>query len=233
MGSDISQSAEDRWLMDLLRAHADAIILGVNTLVEEAQAAPDRGPVYTMEEPALYDLRRKLGRGRETNTFVTGAARLHLDDFRVFDGDLVRTFIVTTSIGAARLLERKAHPHLEVVLAGEGELVDLPCAMGILRKQFGIQYLLCEGGPTLYGYMSPRRFGGRKIYYRIAGRSRLGSSAGATTFSVRKGQSAKVPSNNLRGPRIYQGRRALVELAKLPPRRQSSIQPLQKNPVIG
>src|ERR1051326_7323147 len=39
-GSDISQSAEDRWLMDLLRAHADAILLGVNTLVEEPLSWP-------------------------------------------------------------------------------------------------------------------------------------------------------------------------------------------------
>ena len=39
-GADISQSAEDRWLMDLLRAHADAIIMGVNTLVEETLSAP-------------------------------------------------------------------------------------------------------------------------------------------------------------------------------------------------
>ena len=28
-GQDMSQSAEDRWLMDLLRAHADAVLLGL------------------------------------------------------------------------------------------------------------------------------------------------------------------------------------------------------------
>lgn len=31
LGSDISQSEEDRWLMDLLRAHADAVILSMTT----------------------------------------------------------------------------------------------------------------------------------------------------------------------------------------------------------
>src|SRR5215469_11838643 len=64
-GSDISQSAEDRWLMDLLRAHADAIITGINTLVEETLSAPHlnagRGPVYRIEEETLRDLRMKLG----------------------------------------------------------------------------------------------------------------------------------------------------------------------------
>lgn len=154
LGSDISQSAEDRWLMDLLRAHADAIILGVNTLVEETQVSSVRGPVYRIEDPALLGLRRKLGRRRETNIFVTGAASLDLGDYRVFDGDLVETVIITTNVGAARLREWKSHPQVKVIVAGQGEFVDLPQAMGVLRTQFGIEYLLCEGGPTLYGYMS-------------------------------------------------------------------------------
>jgi riboflavin biosynthesis pyrimidine reductase len=154
LGSDISQSAEDRWLMDLLRAHADAIILGVNTLVEETRVSGERGPVYRIEDDAIRGLREKLGRRRETNIFVTGAARLDLDCYRVFDGDLVDALIVSTTTGAARLLEKKPHPRVRVIVAGEGDLVDLPKAMRILRAEFGIEYLLCEGGPTLYGYMS-------------------------------------------------------------------------------
>lgn len=154
LGSDISQSEEDRWLMDLLRAHADAIILGVNTLVEETRVTGGRGPVYRIEDEAIRKLRGKLGRRKETNIFVTGAARVDLDNYQVFDCDLVDAFIVTTTIGAARLLEQKAHPRVQVIVAGEGNLVDLPKAMHILRAQHGIEYLLCEGGPTLYGYMS-------------------------------------------------------------------------------
>lgn len=154
LGSDISQSEEDRWLMDLLRSHADAIILGINTLVEETRVISRRGPVYSIEDETALDLRRKLGRRRETNIFVTGAARVELDRYQVFDGDRVDTLILTTTTGAARLLESKAHPHVQVIVTGEGDLVDLPKAMGILRAQFGIEYLLCEGGPTLYGYMS-------------------------------------------------------------------------------
>lgn len=154
LGSDISHSAEDRWLMDLLRAHADAVLLGVNTLVEETRAASGRGPVYQIDDPQLRELRGKLGRRKETNVFVTGAARLDLDDYRVFDGDTVETIIVTTALGAARLLEKKAHPRVKVMAIGEGEFVDLPSAMRGLRTQYGIRHLLCEGGPTLYGYMS-------------------------------------------------------------------------------
>jgi riboflavin biosynthesis pyrimidine reductase len=154
-GSDISRSREDRWLMDLLRAHADAVILGVNTLFEETQLASDRrGPVYRIQDATLRDLRNKLRPRKETNIFVTGRARFDLGAYRVFDGDLVDTIIVTTSAGAARLTHRKSHPHVRVVVAGEGEFANLPEVMRVLRLDFGIEYLLCEGGPTLYGYMT-------------------------------------------------------------------------------
>ncbi len=153
-GADISQSAEDRWLMDLLRAHADAILLGVNTLTEETQMSDGRGPAYTIEDPLVRDLRSKLGRKREKNIFVTGAARLDLGAYRVFDGDLVDSCVITTTIGAKRLAEKKSHPHVQIIVAGEGDFVDLHQSIRILREQLGIEHLLCEGGPTLYGYMS-------------------------------------------------------------------------------
>src|SRR5215813_8981494 len=73
-GADISQSAEDRWLMDLLRAHAGAIIMGINTLVEETKSWPElnggRGPVYCIEDASVRDLRARLGCGREKVIFV-------------------------------------------------------------------------------------------------------------------------------------------------------------------
>src|SRR5207302_4950231 len=80
-GGDISQLAEDRWLMDFLRAHADAILLGINTLMEETQLLGNRGPVYSIDDAALRKLRENLGLGREKNIFVTGAAYLDLHDY--------------------------------------------------------------------------------------------------------------------------------------------------------
>ena len=153
-GADISQSPEDRWLMDLLRTHADAVLLGVNTLIEETALSGDRGPVYRIEAPLLQQLRKKLGLDREKNILVTGASRLDLSAFQVFDGDQVDAIIITTTVGAARLQEKKSHSHVQVMIAGGGETVDLRLAMQILRRDFGVRRLLCEGGPTLYGYMT-------------------------------------------------------------------------------
>ncbi len=154
-GSEISRSQEDRWLMDLLRAHADAVILGVNTLLEETQlgAFGPRGPVYRIEDKGSQRLRQRLGRGRETNIFVTGAATLDLGAHAVFDGDEVDAVVITTLEGAARLAKRSTHPQVRIVVAGQGKFADLRQAMVTLRRDFGIRYLLCEGGPTLNGYM--------------------------------------------------------------------------------
>lgn len=153
-GADLAQSAEDRWLMDLLRAHADAVLIGANTLIDEARlGGRPRGPVFRVMDPDCRDLRRTLGRGRERNIFVTGHARLELGDYRVFDGELVEPVILTTVSGAARLRVRHTHSHVRIVAAGNGDRVDLPEAMRLLRHELGLRYLLCEGGPTLYGHM--------------------------------------------------------------------------------
>jgi riboflavin biosynthesis pyrimidine reductase len=153
-GADISQSAEDRWLMDLLRAHAGAVMLGVNTLTDDALITGHGGHVYQIEDPALLELRGQLGGSQERNIFVTGAARLDLSKFRVFEaGGPVKATILTTREGKARLERKQTHPHVEIIEAGEGKLVNLPLAMQALR-QMGIRYLLCEGGPALNGHMA-------------------------------------------------------------------------------
>jgi riboflavin biosynthesis pyrimidine reductase len=155
-GSDISQSAEDRWLMDLLRAHADAILTGIHTLVEETLSAPKlnegRGPVYRIEDPFLRDLRAKLGRKREKVIFVTASGGVDPRAYRVFDGDQMDALILTTKTGAARLQGRIGPERL--IIAGEDKTIDLPAAVRMLRKEMGIEHLLCEGGPTLYGSLA-------------------------------------------------------------------------------
>jgi riboflavin biosynthesis pyrimidine reductase len=157
LGSDISRSAADRWLMDLLRVHADAVLLGSKTLaVEKTVLGPtSRGATYSIEDPQLRDLRVRLGRRRETIIFVTGSALLKLSDYAVFDGDKVDAVVLTARAGAAKLApQQRSHPHVRILVAGDGNVVDLPAAMRLLKQELGICLLLCEGGPTLYGYMS-------------------------------------------------------------------------------
>jgi riboflavin biosynthesis pyrimidine reductase len=155
-GAAISQSEEDRWLMDLLRAHVDGLLLGVGTLKSETalQRPRPRGPVFRIVEPTLQQLRQKLHRERECNIFVTASGNLKLADYAVFDGDKVDTIVVTTEQGSLLMAPQlETHPHVRMLVAGKGGSVDLAHAMRLLREQCGMKYVLCEGGPQLYGSM--------------------------------------------------------------------------------
>jgi riboflavin biosynthesis pyrimidine reductase len=155
-GGEISQSREDRWLMDLLRANADGLLMGMNTLLEEqrSRGPESRGIVFQVADPELRDLRAKLGKGRERNIFVTRGLNLDLSRYKVFDGDVVDAVILTSPAGAERLRAQEGHSHVSILAAGEGEEFDPPRAMAKLREELGIQHLLCEGGPTLYGSLA-------------------------------------------------------------------------------
>lgn len=154
-GSDLSQSPEDRWLMDLLRAHADAVLIGMGTLrVETALGRPGpRGPVFRIADPAIRGLREKLHRGPERNILLTGSD-IQFDRYAVFDGNGVEPFLLTTSGVANKLsLQMRQRPQVRVIVCGDGQRVDLKQAVCLLRRQFGIRYLLCEGGPISYSNM--------------------------------------------------------------------------------
>src|SRR5689334_3815187 len=163
-GGDISRSQEDGWLMQLLRAHADTIIMCIGTLLEETRTLPHvnegRGPLYRIEEPALRELRSRLGRGREKIIFVTGSAWIDPALFRVFDGDEVDAFILTGASGAERL----AGKHVKVMLAsGPAGGVDLEAATRLLQAELGICHPSSRAGPTVYGNWSRAGLIGEKF----------------------------------------------------------------------
>ena len=156
-GGEISQSREDRWLMDLLRAHADGLLMGMNTLLEEqrSRGPESRGIVFQVADPKLRALRQRLGKGRERNIFVTRAADLDLSRLqsvrrrrsRCGGSYLARRRRSSAVTGAVIRMSRS----LPRVRASR---FDLPLAIRKLRDELGVEYLLCEGGPTLYGSLA-------------------------------------------------------------------------------
>jgi len=113
-GAEISQSRADRWLMDLLRAHADGLIMGMNTLREEQRnrGPESRGIVFQVAEPSMLKLREKLGKARQRNIFVTRAVDLNFSRWKAFDGDAVDVAIVRRKyIRTSRSLQRGLASH--------------------------------------------------------------------------------------------------------------------------
>lgn len=153
-GGDIAQSPDDRWVMDLLRAHADAVLTGCTTLLDErsARGPGSRGIVFRVIDPEVQNLRQALGLGPERNLIVSGHGHLPWRDLKLFDRGPLESGIVTSELGAKNLGPLPSH--ILLVVAGAGPLVDLPLAMRQLREQFNIRRLLCEGGPTLYGSLA-------------------------------------------------------------------------------
>src|SRR5450755_2019048 len=103
-GADISGfNAQDRMVMGLLRAIADAVIVGSGTL------DVDRQHIWTAETifPELADDYRRLGkamgkRGTPLNVVVSGSGGIDLR-LPVFASGEVPALIVTTAAGAKRL----------------------------------------------------------------------------------------------------------------------------------
>jgi riboflavin biosynthesis pyrimidine reductase len=155
-GEWISRSRHDRWMMDLLRAHADALICGAQSLRLEARYGRiSGGPVYRIVEEQLLRLRAGvLGRSKLKNIIVTGSGNLRVADYRVFQSEHVDALIATTPEGL-RLLGDLGTPKGSVptITTGRGDSVDWRELLRRLRTEHGVRYLLCEGGPTVYGEM--------------------------------------------------------------------------------
>ncbi|MBV9483833.1 MAG: dihydrofolate reductase family protein [Acidobacteria bacterium] len=155
-GREVSRSADDLWLMNFLRAHHDAQIMGASTLRDEP--GPDGwGWSYAIKDEQLRSYRQDTLRlGRQRVLILSGSGDIDLN-FRVFRSSEVEPWIVTASAGAtnieARLQKLGRKGTVKIVAVGDGSIVDISQAVRLLRAEHGIDTLLCEGGPSLYGEM--------------------------------------------------------------------------------
>ena len=139
-------SDADRFVMGLLRACADVVVIGSGTLRASPKALwqPDR--VYPAAADAFAELRRRLGRPPETEVaVVTGSGEIDPDHPVLETGALV----LTSNQGAAALEGRLPSAATMVPLGGE-LTVDPVQAIDALRKR-GHRRVLSEAGPALFG----------------------------------------------------------------------------------
>lgn len=154
-GKEVSRSTDDRWHMDFLRAHHDAQIVAANTLRDEP-GLDGLGWDYHIEDELLLRYRReKLDLGKTKVLILTGSGKVDLR-FNVFNSNAVEPWIITTR-GGAEALEPHLKAHrgtpVKLIVIGEGPEIDLREMMRVLRKEYGVRTLLCEGGPNFYGQL--------------------------------------------------------------------------------
>lgn len=129
----------DRGLMLRLRTLADAVIQGAGTARHER--------IYRKLPSELKD--QRLRRGQEPEplmAIVSGSLDLHLDS-AVFRRQSPRPVVFCAETSPAERV-RQLREVSKVVVSGQRrpEVRDIVRA---LRLEFGVRYLLCEGGPTL------------------------------------------------------------------------------------
>jgi riboflavin biosynthesis pyrimidine reductase len=141
----ISERSEaDRFVMGLLRACADAVLIGAGTL----RAAPGSlwTPAYIYPDAAaeFAELRNHLGRSDEPR-LVLLTARGEIDPHHpaLEAGALV----LTTSLGATTLGDRLPGSSTVVALGG-GRAINLVDVIATVRGE-GYEIVLSEGGPTV------------------------------------------------------------------------------------
>jgi riboflavin biosynthesis pyrimidine reductase len=156
-GSAISGSdPADAFIMGLLRASADAVIVGARTVQD---VSPDDLwiPEYTYPDAkqlyADYRLKVLHKPAYPLVVVVTGSGRLELER-AVFRTPAVPTVVITTPHGRDELLKAGASSLGSLgiyALDAAGSGIDPLAIIYLLRSQFGVQILLHEGGPSLFG----------------------------------------------------------------------------------
>jgi riboflavin biosynthesis pyrimidine reductase len=148
-GSIISgKYAADRFLMGLLRACADAVVIGAGTLRATPGHLWTPAHVYPSLATEFTALRSSLGRSPEPAlVLLTASGKIDFSHPALVRGAMV----VTTTAGAEKIRDRLP-PKSEVIAMGKGKTLDLGKTIGELRSR-GLQVLLTEGGPHVLGQL--------------------------------------------------------------------------------
>jgi riboflavin biosynthesis pyrimidine reductase len=153
-GGDISGfSGQDRMVMGLLRAAADAVIVGSGTLVADPRHVWIPEAICPELAREYRELKRDLGNPEASlNVVVSGRGPVNLR-LPVFASGQVPAVIMTTTQGAKRLLKQKVPDtvQIRVIRRRAGEIPAAAILEEISRVIGGAGRILVEGGPRLLG----------------------------------------------------------------------------------
>ncbi len=136
----------DRFLMGLLRACADAVLIGAGTLRATPGHVWTPAHVFPDLAPGFTALRASLGRSPEPRTVVlTASGKI---DFK--HPALVKGALIVTTTGGARKIGAGLPPACELAVMGRGGRLDLARVLGKLKER-GLEAICSEAGPHVTG----------------------------------------------------------------------------------
>jgi riboflavin biosynthesis pyrimidine reductase len=151
-GVDIAGFDEhDRWLMGLLRARADAILMGDNTLRIEPDHVWTAEFIHPGDAVAFTSLREAEGRApRPLQVFLSLEGDVDVRAAKIFSVEGAHVVLATTGRGAARAGRAPSTAARVDILELGVESVDVRALLSTLRDDYGVASVLCEGGPRAY-----------------------------------------------------------------------------------
>lgn len=148
-GGDVSDfNPHDQWLMGLLRARADAVLVGANTLRLESEHVWTPDFIFPGDAELFAEIRRSEGRADSPLQVMLSRSGDVPDHARIFDEPDLRVIIATTT-GGAELAKSRVPSNVEVLAVGERDL-DFDTLHRLLQSDYGVHTVLSEGGPRVY-----------------------------------------------------------------------------------
>jgi riboflavin biosynthesis pyrimidine reductase len=152
-GDEISGSdRHDSMVMALLRAAADAVIIGSGTLRQSPHHVWTPEFVFPSLKGSYTTLRGRMGKQKPPMcVVVSGGSTLDLA-LPVFTGGKAPVAIVTTASGAIEIRKKNVPPAVQVIPAGDHETLTIREILdALVRLLPGGHVFLLEGGPHLIG----------------------------------------------------------------------------------
>lgn len=150
-GSDISGfNAHDQMVMGLLRAAADAVIVGAGTLRASPQHVWTAEYIYGPLSEAYRSFRAALGKPQPLNVIVTERGEIDLD-LPVFQSGLVPVLVVTTAAGARRIQAQRPAAVIPIEIAGKDGPLSVRSILEAVGRVRPCKLILMEGGPHMMG----------------------------------------------------------------------------------
>jgi riboflavin biosynthesis pyrimidine reductase len=140
------ESEADRFVLALLRACSDAVVVGSGTLRSSPQGTWRIDRPYPPVAEALVELRARRGRPEQPLVVVVSTGATLDPAHPVLESGAV---VLTTEPAAGRLRAR-VPAAAEVVAVNDGDGVDLAAAVAVLRQR-GCRVILSEAGPSTFG----------------------------------------------------------------------------------
>jgi len=148
--ADVNEgNPHDRWLMALLRARADAVMVGDATLRLSPSHLWTAEYVFPGDAEAFAALRRSEGRHVAPLLVILSQEGQLPAEAEVFRTGM-RVVVATTSRGLEVARAASSSSGADVIVLGDDE-VDLRRLLRLLASEFMVRTLLCEGGARTYG----------------------------------------------------------------------------------